>query len=146
MSVYYVTCRTLGLVKIGHANDPKRRFQGFKTSSPVPIALEAQSDGGEAEERDLHARFAELREIGEWFRLCPEIEALIERHRLPEPQPRKARKSAGIFDPVGWVVVFGDRYPMPEAVRDWFDRHPDAGAELTARRNEVARVRGEQQC
>lgn len=133
MSVYFATCRELGLVKIGHATDPKRRLQGFQTGCPKPLELEAQFDGGGKEERELHARFAEHRERGEWFRLCPDIESVIQEHK-PAPPPEKyppfeQGELVGPFrfDPKGWIEAYGDTPPeeWPWGVTQWLRRHPE---------------------
>lgn len=127
MSVYFITCRELGRVKIGHAGNPNRRFQGLKTGSPAPIALEAFFDGGEKEERELHKRFAEHRQQGEWFTLCPEIEAVIEEHK-PKPATKTwkpfeqgDRVDAFLFDPEGWLRENPGVTP-PVSVQSWLDR------------------------
>lgn len=129
MSVYLVTCREMGLVKIGHAAQPKRRFQGFKTGSPAELVLEATFEGGAKEERELHTRFAEHRERGEWFRLCPEIEELIEANK-PKVEPKWKpfeqgdRVDAFLFDPEGWLRDNPGK-PIPTSVQNWLDRYPE---------------------
>jgi hypothetical protein len=83
MSVYFITAREVGRVKIGCGYDPWDRLERLKTGSPVELALEAVIDGSYDEERELHRQFAGHRIRGEWFNLCPEIEALI--ISLPAP-------------------------------------------------------------
>jgi hypothetical protein len=77
MSVYFVTARQVDLVKIGCASDPFRRLDYLQTSSPVELTLEAIYPGAYDRERELHARFAQLRVRGEWFKLDAEIELMI---------------------------------------------------------------------
>jgi hypothetical protein len=77
MSVYFITCREIGMVKIGCAYDPFRRMRTLQTAFPLELALEALFVGAYREEREYHKRFAEHRVRGEWFKLCPEIAALI---------------------------------------------------------------------
>ena len=74
MSVYFVTAREVGRVKIGYAQNPQARVVSVQTHSPVPLRLERTCDGGKAEEEALHERFAAHRVRGEWFDLAPEIE------------------------------------------------------------------------
>jgi DNA-binding transcriptional regulator YiaG len=85
MSVYFATCREIGRVKIGHAVNVRRRLSELRTYCPVPLELEATLDGGEAEEHELHERFANHRRQGEWFLLAPEIEELIAANRTAIP-------------------------------------------------------------
>jgi hypothetical protein len=77
MSVYFITAREVGMVKIGCAFNPRSRFNTIQTSSPVEVALEAWVSGSYPEEREFHSRFAHLRVRGEWFKLTPEIEEII---------------------------------------------------------------------
>lgn len=128
MSVYFATCRELGLVKIGHATNPKRRWQGLQTGCPKPLTLEAQFEGGEREERELHTQFAEHRERGEWFRICPEIDAVIDQHKPPAPaQTRDLEQGEWIgpfhYDPEGWLKLFGDtEEEYPVGIQNWLAR------------------------
>lgn len=77
MSVYFVTCRELGMVKIGHARSVKKRLSILQTSSPLPLTLERVIEGDREREHELHRRFAGDRVRGEWFRLTRAIEQLI---------------------------------------------------------------------
>lgn len=77
MSVYVITCRDLGVAKIGYSNAPLRRIDFLQTGSPAPIKLEAVIPACEQNERELHAAFSEHRAHGEWFRICAGIETLI---------------------------------------------------------------------
>lgn len=84
MSVYFITAREVGKVKIGCAYDPFVRLEKLQTSSPVDLTLEAILRGAYREEKEFHRRFAEHRVRGEWFALCPEIEALIATNSPPK--------------------------------------------------------------
>lgn len=77
MSVYYITAREVGLVKIGCAWDAARRLAALQSCCPVELVLEASFKGSYREERELHARHAEHRVRGEWFTLTPQLEAEI---------------------------------------------------------------------
>lgn len=123
MSVYLISSREMGLVKIGRATDVSRRFQALQTGCPKPLILECQFDGGKAEEKDLHARFAEHRERGEWFRICPEIETFIAEHQ-PKPKYKGFQQGELVgpfrFDPEGWLALYqGTDEPMLKGVSDW---------------------------
>lgn len=92
MSVYFITARTVGMVKIGCAYDPHRRLGYMQTACPVELTLEALLPGAFTEEGEYHARFAEHRVRGEWFTLAPEIETLIAAHPAPEKPRSIAQK------------------------------------------------------
>lgn len=77
MSVYFITAREVGRVKIGFSRNPQSRLVAVQTHSPVELKLERVADGCEAEERTLHERFGTHRVRGEWFTLAPEIEAFM---------------------------------------------------------------------
>jgi hypothetical protein len=97
VSVYVITCRDLGVAKIGYSNDPLRRVQFLKTGSPAPVKLEAVIPADERNERELHKAFADNHSHGEWFRICAGIEELITkfatgvRRRKPFPDSPLSR-------------------------------------------------------
>lgn len=84
MSVYFITAREVGRVKVGCAFNPHDRFERLQTASPVELALEAVMRGAHKEERELHLRFAADRLHGEWFNITPEIELMILTYRAPK--------------------------------------------------------------
>lgn len=54
--------------KIGHTTGTvERRLKGLQTGSPRRLRLLGTAPGGVAQERALHARFADRRCVGEWF-------------------------------------------------------------------------------
>lgn len=77
MTVYFVTARELGLVKIGCTRHTDYRIGGLKTSSPADLKVEALLPGYYDREKELHEQFAEHRVRGEWFKITDEIEAII---------------------------------------------------------------------
>jgi len=83
MSVYFITCRALGAVKIGCAEEPWNRLGNLQAGCPLELKLEATMKGSFQEERQFHEKFAAIRMRGEWFRITPEIEALMLRAGLP---------------------------------------------------------------
>ena len=88
MSVYLITCRTLEAVKIGRSDNPHKRLKQIKTGCPFPVALEAILPDG-SNELQMHRRFEDGRLAGEWFKLTPEIERLIEANPVPAAPPKE---------------------------------------------------------
>jgi hypothetical protein len=73
---YIIFCadaaRDLVYLKIGHSHQPIERFNGIKTSCPLPasemwMAMENANKQAVALERSLHRRFANWNTQGEWF-------------------------------------------------------------------------------
>lgn len=91
MSVYVITCRSLGVAKIGFSKNPAARAELIKTYCPGPTSLEAIVPAVTTNETDIHRALKDHRVHGEWFKLCDEIEALIEAHRYVPP-PREPRE------------------------------------------------------
>lgn len=75
--IYFITARSLGLVKIGYAEKAQERFHAIQSHCPVALTLERVRAGGQKEEAVLHALFADIRERGEWFRITPELEVYM---------------------------------------------------------------------
>lgn len=92
MSVYLITCRELGMVKIGVAFNPFVRLKTLQTAFPLDLTVEALIKGAHRREKELHQQFAAHRVRGEWFRLCPEIEALIDKDNVPQRPRSEAQK------------------------------------------------------
>jgi integrase len=67
-----------GPIKIGCSRDPEARIAALQTSHPERLRLLLVYAGGAHDERELHARFAEHRLEGEWFRPAASILAFIE--------------------------------------------------------------------
>lgn len=99
MSVYFITARALGQVKIGASDKPYLRLKALQTGSPVPLALERLIDGGVEDERALHGRFSGLRLSGEWFQLAEEMEAFMA--TLAEPPPPERQRFVMPNDDLG---------------------------------------------
>lgn len=68
MPVYVIQAGD-GPCKIGHTANLGPRLKTMQTASHVQLRLVAAYEGGEPEERALHAQFAALRIKGEWFNL-----------------------------------------------------------------------------
>lgn len=76
-SVYFITDGFM--VKIGVAKRPECRLREMQVGHASQLRLLATTEGGVPLERRYHQRFAAHRIRGEWFRLCPEIKAEVER-------------------------------------------------------------------
>lgn len=70
MSVYFIQSGAPGgHIKIGYTSGSALvRMAALQTGNPTPLRLLLAVPDDIASERDLHVRFAELREKGEWFR------------------------------------------------------------------------------
>ncbi len=116
MSVYFIAAPDFGLVKIGFAERPWSRLGKAQVDSPTRLILLATIDGGKAEERKLHARFADLRARGEWFRhegqLADFIASLEPYAKAPREVVVKAiAASAGISQSYASFIYSGVRIP-----------------------------------
>lgn len=70
--LYVIKCTSTGLRKIGSVSDfgqadVERRFRDLQTGSAAPLILEAESIGGEVDEREIHHSLRSKRVRGEWF-------------------------------------------------------------------------------
>jgi hypothetical protein len=86
MSVYFITCRAVNMVKIGYAESPfkvKQRLTGIRVCCPLDVALEMHLPGGRAEEAAMHEQLRAHRVRGEWFWITEEIENLIQNPPTP---------------------------------------------------------------
>lgn len=78
-------------VKIGHTDDVATRISDLQTACPLTIRVLAIAPGGRAQEREFHRRLRAHRERGEWYRLCPELIAIIWNAARLE-QPKRGRR------------------------------------------------------
>lgn len=87
-NVYFIqtVCPT-GFVKIGIALNPKHRLGDLQMSCPYELRLLAWISGGEAKERELHARFNNAHVRGEWFRPTGDLMAYVESIKPPPVPP-----------------------------------------------------------
>jgi len=75
--IYFAQSGTDGPVKIGCADDIRKRMRALQTGNPDGITLLAVIPGGLPEERKLHLQFAHLRQRGEWFIASPALRRFI---------------------------------------------------------------------
>ncbi len=71
--IYFVQGEDGGPVKIGKADDLAKRLIGLGTSRPDKLVVLAAAPGTVEQERLVHARFASVREKGEWFTATDEL-------------------------------------------------------------------------
>jgi hypothetical protein len=74
--VYFIQCGDFSC-KIGRASDPMRRLMELQVAHPKRIRIVALLCGDPGLERRIHASFDHLRQSGEWFRMSPELRALV---------------------------------------------------------------------
>ena len=91
-SVVYFIGAYRGLIKIGVAKDVQARLRALQTGSAVRLYIMATTPGSYALERHYHARFAEYREHGEWFRRNPDMAAEIRRLKRTKAPPFESPK------------------------------------------------------
>ena len=84
--VYAIVDDRASAVKIGIAANPDERLRDLQVGCAGRLRIVAVAAGGRPLERALHERLAahRLRENGEWFEMCPEVLAEIERLSVPE--------------------------------------------------------------
>lgn len=91
--VYFVLAESSRQIKIGYARDLEGRIAVMRNGSPERLTVIATIDGSRTLEKELHTRFADLRERGEWFReaepLVSYLRRLNERYR-PDTQAEAA--------------------------------------------------------
>lgn len=75
--VYFVGSAD-GKIKIGTSANIEKRFDALQTAASVKLTLLLTIPGGSEVETELHRRFANLRETGEWFEGTAELRHFIE--------------------------------------------------------------------
>lgn len=75
--IYFIQSENGGPIKIGYADDLAKRLVSLQTSRPDKLVVVASFVGTIAHEKELHARFSHVREMGEWFTPVPELMDLI---------------------------------------------------------------------
>jgi hypothetical protein len=89
--VYFIEAEGVDRVKIGVANCSHARLKTLEGACPVPLRLlgAVETDKFGTLEKELHKRFAEHRDRGEWFKAVPEIVAFITEHATMPRKPRR---------------------------------------------------------
>lgn len=78
--VYVIQAEHGGPVKVGRARDPRKRLASIQTGSPHRLRIIGLIVGGAWMERDLHARLADHRMMGEWFEWNEAVRAVLDSH------------------------------------------------------------------
>jgi len=126
MSVYIIHAPAISRVKIGYASNPRKRFSGLRTSSPVDLELLAVIPGDRDCERALHARFSVYRCDGDWFDATPAIMGFAANFpsagagRIRASRSTKASDVAVFIDQLGGTVKVAAALELsPTTVSSW---------------------------
>lgn len=78
--VYFIEAEGLDLVKIGLADDPRKRLAMLQVGSPVRLILRGVQcvDDAAGWEAEKHKRYRHLRTHGEWFSIDDELRREME--------------------------------------------------------------------
>jgi hypothetical protein len=76
--IYFIICCATGAVKIGRADDVKKRLSGLQISSPGKLSLLCHFRAPSVFEGVLHTIFSKSRIRGEWFSITDELLDLAE--------------------------------------------------------------------
>jgi hypothetical protein len=87
--VYFIEAVGLNVVKIGFARDITERIRKLAPGCPAPLRLLGTVPGDLKIEQHYHERLAAHRTHGEWFKLCPALEAIISGIDAPNPPPKR---------------------------------------------------------
>lgn len=82
--IYFM--RADSAVKIGFTRQRSslsKRLEDLQSGNPKRITVVAMMAGDEEDEQRLHARFAQHRLTGEWFKLCDDLRTFIETNCRP---------------------------------------------------------------
>ena len=105
--IYFL--RSGDLVKIGHTIRLDRRMADLRHDLPCPSDSEllAIMDGGRDREQELHAQFAMVRALGEWFFFSGALRGYISQRASPLPAAMAAswRSITRGQDGKGWTVA-----------------------------------------
>jgi len=109
MPVYFIQAGEDGPIKIGFARDVGRRIANMRVANPAPLKLRANIPGDARDERAFHARFANLRVRGEWFRPSDELLCFIAAMPAPDSaSKRRGRPSHLVGTPLSdWMAANG---------------------------------------
>ncbi len=75
--VYFIQNTVTGNIKIGISNNPSSRLYSLQHATVDHLVILLITEGTAEDEAGLHARFAEWRLRGEWFKPCDKLLALI---------------------------------------------------------------------
>lgn len=103
MSVYFI--RAGNYIKIGYADDPRKRLKELQTGNPNKLELLGSIPGDVSREKEVHHIFSDFRVNGEWFELTTDILAYIHQHKeaLPIRHKTVAPKRQVRQEGQGWL-------------------------------------------
>lgn len=81
--VYFIRCKSTGLIKIGLSDNPWSRLSKIQSDNPGELEILAIEEGGAKHEYALHRRFADYHVRGEWHRPGSALLGYLE--SLPRP-------------------------------------------------------------
>lgn len=87
-------------IKIGYSNDPDRRAEDIRCSSPYPITVLVCYPSVFLQEALVHDLFTRERIRGEWFRPSKSLLAFIDVLRSLPNQPARSHRMQGPVPPV----------------------------------------------
>lgn len=130
MSVYFITARCQGRVKIGYSDKPEARLTKAQVDSPVPLAFERVMDGGKETEAVLHRLFAADRVTGEWFVISDQIEDFMSGLAVPTITRKAEREAVNDGSDADLIIQCGGIRAVARAlnhkwhttVQGWFER------------------------
>lgn len=82
--IYFI--RSGDFVKIGYSIDPWGRMASLQTAHHQPLEMLAVMPGEKTDEREIHRRFRNYRERGEWFRESWPLGQFINEARRVNPE------------------------------------------------------------
>lgn len=123
--IYFIQDTTRGCVKIGYTGSDAAdsRLGGLQTGNASKLVVLFTMPGGRELEWELHKRFDQYHELGEWFRPHPDIfQFIIEQVQSPPAPPVTVTASTGhdgrLLDesghPLPWIT-----HPQFRTVGDW---------------------------
>lgn len=100
------------------------RLSAHQISTPRILVVTSAMEGADTEERELHLRFGNAWVIGEWFSRTPELDALMNEHRI---EPIYCLGFDGRFEPVTTPAPVDHRIPdlvSAETIEQWIGFEP----------------------
>jgi hypothetical protein len=77
--IYFIKHSGIPVIKVGKADDVKKRISGLQTANPFKLELLHQCEGDEAAEREIHKYLKPARVRGEWFHMDhPRVKEALE--------------------------------------------------------------------
>jgi len=80
-SVYFFAFHEIGRIKVGVSSNVEQRLRDLSSEQRCEGEILHIMPGNRKAEMSVHARLAEWRVEGEWFRDCAEVRAIIETYR-----------------------------------------------------------------